>query len=61
MVWGKVQVFEYGTDLSDCGTFVEVNWETGKQCHDFVCEGIFASAVLEEIRKPTLRLFYYFF
>jgi hypothetical protein len=28
---------------------------------DFVCEGIFASAVSEEIRKPTLRLFYYFF
>jgi hypothetical protein len=20
-------------DLSDCGKFVEVNWETGKQCH----------------------------
>jgi hypothetical protein len=27
---------------------------------DFVCEGIFASAVSEEIRKQTLPLFYYY-
>jgi hypothetical protein len=27
---------------------------------DFVCERIFASAISEEIRKPTLRLFYYY-
>jgi hypothetical protein len=27
---------------------------------DFVCKGIFASAVLEEIRKPTLPTFLLF-
>jgi hypothetical protein len=52
---GELQVCEY--EMSDCGTFVcrgQLGNRKAVPC-DFVCEGIFASAVSEEIRKPTLQ------
>jgi hypothetical protein len=60
MVWGNVQVCEYEI----CQIVARLSRLIGKRESSamwFCLWGIFASAVSEAIRKPTLRLFYYCF